>query len=71
MVELENVTEPEDIAELRELVSKHAHATGSTVAQGVLENWGESLGKFWKVMPTDYKRVLAETKQKELLAAGV
>jgi glutamate synthase domain-containing protein 3 len=70
MVELENVTEPEDIAELRELVSKHAHATGSTVAQNVLENWSESLGRFWKVMPTDYKRVLNEQRAKKLVAAG-
>jgi glutamate synthase (NADPH) large chain len=70
MVELENVTEPEDVAELRELVSKHAHATGSTVAQNVLENWSESLGRFWKVMPTDYKRVLNEQRAKKLVAAG-
>jgi len=30
------------------------------VAERILENWEESLTEFVKVMPTDYKRVLAE-----------
>ena len=39
--------------------------TGSTVAREVLDNWGDSLKRFVKVMPTDYKRVLAETKEQK------
>jgi glutamate synthase (NADPH/NADH) large chain len=31
----------------------------------LLENWDSALGQFVKVMPTDYKRVLAERKQRE------
>jgi glutamate synthase (NADPH/NADH) large chain len=60
MVELEDVSSDEDIAELRALIENHARYTDSTIAQRVLENWEASLGQFVKVMPTDYKRVLQE-----------
>ena len=60
LVELEEVETEEDIAELKELIEKHANYTGSTVASGVLDNWTETLPKFIKVMPRDYKRALAE-----------
>jgi glutamate synthase (NADPH/NADH) large chain len=35
------------------------------VAAEVLDNWSTALGQFVKVMPTDYKRVLNERKQRE------
>ena len=58
MVELESVVEPADIAELKTLIENHLRYTGSEVARRVLNDWDASLGKFVKVMPTDYKRVL-------------
>ena len=63
MVELEAVDEDEDIAELRELIEQHREYTGSTVAAKMLDDWPTSLPQFVKVMPTDYKRVLAERKR--------
>ena len=65
MVELESVEDTEDIAELQGLIEEHAERTGSAVAAEVLDNWNTVLGQFVKVMPTDYKRVLAERKQYE------
>ena len=65
MVELEKVEDAEDIAELQSLIEEHAERTGSTVAVEVLDNWSTALGQFVKVMPTDYKRVLTERKQRE------
>ena len=65
MVELEQLEQPEDIAELHQLISDHARYTGSTVAAHVFERWDTAVGQFVKVMPTDYKRVLAERKQVE------
>jgi len=62
-VVLEAVEEEEDIAELRELIELHGQYTGSTVAENILEEWSETLSQFIKVMPTDYKRVLAERKR--------
>ncbi|HUA73218.1 MAG TPA: glutamate synthase large subunit [Solirubrobacteraceae bacterium] len=58
----------EDAAELRELIEEHAERTGSPVAARVLDGFEELLGKgaFVKVMPHDYKRVLAERAQRAL-----
>ncbi len=61
-VELESLTEEEDIHEVFSLVAKHADLTGSTVAKNLLADWDNSIAKFVKVMPTDYKRVLLERK---------
>ena len=49
-----------DIIELKALVENHLTHTGSSLAQDILHNWNEKLTEFVKVMPTDYKRVLAE-----------
>jgi glutamate synthase (NADPH/NADH) large chain len=62
-VDLEAVADDEDVAELLELVESHLEYTGSTVAERVLDQWPEILAKFVKVMPTDYKRVLAERRR--------
>ena len=69
MVELEKVEAEEDITELRELIQLHHQYTGSTVAEAILDDWPDSLEQFVKVMPTDYKRVLAEKAREETQAA--
>jgi glutamate synthase domain-containing protein 3 len=58
--ELESLSNPEDILELKILISNHLEYTESAVAAQILENWDQSIGQFLKVMPTDYKRVLVE-----------
>jgi glutamate synthase (NADPH/NADH) large chain len=65
MVELEDIEAEEDIAELKELIDKHFKLTGSNVARIVLQDWENALAQFIKVMPTDYKRVLAEMKKQQ------
>ncbi|KAF3980589.1 MAG: glutamate synthase large subunit [Methylococcales symbiont of Iophon sp. n. MRB-2018] len=60
MVVLEKVDQEHDIDELYGLIKLHQKHTGSMVAQQVLDNWDTVLAQFVKVMPTDYKRVLAE-----------
>jgi glutamate synthase (NADPH/NADH) large chain len=62
-VDLEAVAEDEDVAELREMLELHREYTGSSVAAKILDEWPTSLQSFVKVMPTDYKRVLAERKR--------
>ncbi|MDC0937302.1 glutamate synthase-related protein, partial [Pirellulales bacterium] len=71
MVELENVVEEDDIAELRELIEMHQNYTDSAVAADLLDRWDEALSKFVKVMPTDYKRVLMQQKAKQQQPATV
>jgi glutamate synthase (NADPH/NADH) large chain len=70
MVELDKVEEQEDIDELRGLIESHRDNTESAVAAEVLNRWDVALPQFVKVMPTDYKRVLAERKEKELEVAA-
>ncbi len=67
-VELEAVDADEDVNELKTLIQNHMKYTGSTVAREVLDNWGNSLKQFVKVMPTDYKRVLQEAAQQKEVA---
>ncbi|WP_169978335.1 glutamate synthase large subunit [Microbispora sp. H10836] len=57
MVELEALDD-EDAEFLREIVDRHFAETGSTVAKALLADWDTALGRFSKVMPSDYKRVL-------------
>jgi glutamate synthase (NADPH/NADH) large chain len=58
--DLEHVSTAADITELKQLVENHRDYTGSPVAEKILATWEDSLTQFVKVMPTDYKRVLAE-----------
>ncbi|GAA4189867.1 glutamate synthase large subunit [Microbispora amethystogenes] len=57
MVELEALND-EDAEFLREIVDRHFTETGSTVAKALLADWDAALGRFAKIMPSDYKRVL-------------
>jgi len=55
----------EDAAFVRDLVQRHHAETGSAVAAGLLADWAPALGRFGKVMPKDYKRVLAAAQRAE------
>ncbi len=57
MVELEKPS-VSDAQELFELIQNHYHATESTKALMILENWDNQLNHFIKVIPTDYKKAL-------------
>ena len=70
-VELEPLVEPEDIEEVHTLVSKHAELTSSTVAKSLLADWKKSIGRFVKVMPTDFKRVMLEQKKERAAAPAL
>ena len=69
MVFLEDVEDQADIANVRRLIEDHLAFTGSENARRVLDNWDEMLRRFVKVMPIDYKRVLAERAAQEQAAA--
>jgi glutamate synthase domain-containing protein 2/glutamate synthase domain-containing protein 1/glutamate synthase domain-containing protein 3 len=44
---------------LVELISKHVELTQSPRGKWILENWDQMVGRFVKVFPKEYKRVLA------------
>ncbi|NGN99506.1 glutamate synthase large subunit [Grimontia sp. S25] len=62
LVDLDPLDE-EDIALLKEMISKHHALTGSTVAETFLANVEENLKSIVKVMPRDYKAVLQKRKE--------
>ncbi|MBX6387431.1 MAG: glutamate synthase large subunit [Frankia sp.] len=62
MVDIEPLDE-DDRARVVDLLNRHRRETGSTVAARLLANWADEQGRFVKVMPRDYKRVLAAMKQ--------
>jgi len=63
MVDLDKFEDKEDIETVKKLLSKHVQYTQSTVAKKILDNWSKYESKFVKVMPKDYKRVLAAIKK--------
>ena len=65
MVFLEDLVEADDIENVRRMLTDHLRYTGSVNAKRVLDDWDEMLPKFVKVMPIDYKRVLAERAERE------
>ncbi|HKY15570.1 MAG TPA: glutamate synthase large subunit [Microthrixaceae bacterium] len=61
MVALERLDDPEEAVAVCELIERHVAATDSVLGRRVLEDWSEAVGKFHKVMPVDYRRVLEAT----------
>jgi glutamate synthase (NADPH/NADH) large chain len=66
--ELEDLKNKNDLTDLKELIEKHFKYTGSKVAESLLDDWGNQINNFIKVMPTDYKRVIEESKQTQIEA---
>jgi glutamate synthase domain-containing protein 3 len=58
MVELETLDDPADRDTVLSLVRKHVDYTHSARGRWVLDHWPEMVGKFVKIMPTDYKAAL-------------
>ena len=50
----------DDAERLHALIARHAHYTNSATAQKILKDFAKYLPKFRKVMPTEYKRALAD-----------
>ena len=59
MVDLEKLVSEVDEDLVRRLLTNHVQYTHSTLAQGILDHWTANKHKFVKVMPKDYKRILA------------
>jgi glutamate synthase domain-containing protein 3 len=64
MVELEALT-PEDAQFVAGLLKEHQARTGSPQAAALLGNWEEAQTRFVKVVPTEYRRVLAELAKRD------
>jgi len=65
MVELTPAIGLNDQAYIKQQLQNHIHYTGSTLAQTILDQWYKFMPRFVKVMPLDYKRVLAQIQEQE------
>jgi glutamate synthase (NADPH) large chain len=59
MVGVEQLEDAKEIAIVRAMIQKHLDYTKSPRAKAVLDGWDTFVPKFVKVMPKDYKRMLA------------
>ncbi|MDQ5980079.1 MAG: hypothetical protein QG602_3054, partial [Verrucomicrobiota bacterium] len=59
MVGIEKLTDAKEIAAVKAMIQKHLDYTKSERAKTVLADWDKFVPKFVKVMPKDYKRMLA------------
>jgi len=67
-VELESITGDREADDLRSLLEAHVRWTRSEVAAALIDNWEASLSRFVRVIPRDYKRVLAEQQSEDFAA---
>jgi glutamate synthase domain-containing protein 3 len=70
-VDLEPLTEEDDIKTLRDLIVNHVDRTGSVRGTFILESWEQMLPKFIKIYPHEYKRMLGMPRKGEQPAAPV
>ena len=70
MVEVEQLDDT-DVEWLHDMLVGHRDATDSAVAQRILADWPQQVGDFVKVMPRDYKRVLAAIADAERTGSDV
>ena len=65
LVSLEPVTNKYDVLELKQMITDHVAFTNSKKGKEVMDNFGEYLPKFKKIMPHDYKKMLNMIVQME------
>ena len=49
-----------DLARIKLLLERHLHYTNSARAQTILDDWNNTIARFIKVMPVDFRRAIAK-----------
>ncbi|MCM1467583.1 MAG: glutamate synthase-related protein, partial [Alistipes sp.] len=65
MISIESVTDKYDVFELKEMIKDHVAYTNSAKGKEILDNFGEYLPYFKKIIPNDYKKMLNKIVQME------
>lgn len=65
MVSSTEITSKYDVMELKQLITEHVAYTNSAKGKEILENFGEYLPKFKKVIPHDYNKMMMSIVQME------
>ncbi len=59
------ITNKYDVMELKDMIQEHVANTNSEKGKEILDNFGEYLPKFKKIIPFDYERMLKTIVQME------
>jgi len=65
MISMSEITNKYDVIELKGMIQEHVACTNSEKGRKILENFGEYLPKFKKIIPFDYERMLKTIVQME------
>ena len=65
LVDFTKVSDPEDVAQLRQLIEEHTAATNSVRGREILDHFDEFLPKFKKVIPHDYAKMMNSIRKFE------
>lgn len=65
MVLLERIEDAAEAEELQGMIKRHVELTGSQAGTRILEKWEDSLPKFARVIPKDYKRMMQQIRKVE------
>ncbi len=65
MISMSGITNKYDVLELKEMIKEHVAYTNSEKGKEILDNFGEYLPKFKKLIPYDYDRMLKTIVQME------
>jgi len=63
MVDIESLTDPDEVKKVRTMVERHRELTGSARAQYVLERWDAMVARFVRIIPRDFKRAVESLKR--------
>ena len=66
MVDLLPVVDKNDIEKLKKIIENHYKYTGSLIAENILNTWEDSIDKFVKIFPIDYRKALERIKEQEI-----
>jgi glutamate synthase domain-containing protein 3 len=69
-VDLEPLLDEADVQLVRDLVARHMDLTGSRRARWILENWQETMPRFIKVFPHEFKRVQGVVRSQQAYTPG-
>ncbi len=62
MVDLVPVEDYKDVAQLSNMINRHVLYTGSTIGDEIVNDFSAALGRFVKVYPRDYRKVIEQSK---------
>ncbi|MCR5733552.1 MAG: glutamate synthase subunit alpha, partial [Lachnospiraceae bacterium] len=58
LVSMEEITDKNDVSELKKIITEHVEATGSAKGKMILSDFDQYIGHFKKIIPEDYKKIM-------------